>query len=62
MKSKKSMSLKSVENDCSYFDYDQKIQVACICHGCGKQHLMQFHWAGTGTPRKYCENCKNRFE
>jgi ribosomal protein S27AE len=41
-------------------DYE-KMRIECICPKCGKRHMMQFHWSGTGTPRKYCKKCKSSF-
>jgi len=38
-------------------DYD-KMKVECICPKCGKKHMMNFHWIGRGTPRKFCTLCK----
>jgi len=34
-------------------------QVECICPKCDKKHIMNFHWIGRGTPRKYCQNCRD---
>jgi len=36
-----------------------KAKVECICPECGKRHIMNFHWIGRGTPRKYCPNCRD---
>jgi hypothetical protein len=38
-------------------DFD-KTRVECICPKCGKKHVMNFHWIGRGTPRKFCPLCK----
>ena len=35
-----------------------KAKVECLCPECGKRHIMNFHWIGRGTPRKYCPNCR----
>ena len=35
-----------------------KSKVECICPKCDKKHIMNFHWIGRGTPRKYCHNCR----
>lgn len=35
-----------------------KIKVECICPKCGSTHIMNFHWIGRGTPRKFCPLCK----
>lgn len=36
-----------------------KSKVECICPECGRRHIMNFHWIGRGTPRKYCPNCRD---
>jgi predicted RNA-binding Zn-ribbon protein involved in translation (DUF1610 family) len=36
-----------------------KAKVECLCPECGKRHIMNFHWIGRGTPRKYCQNCRD---
>ena len=41
--------------------YNSKMKVECICPKCGQRHVMTFHWIGRGTPRKYCQSCKGRF-
>jgi ribosomal protein S27AE len=33
--------------------------VECLCPKCGKKHIMNFHWIGRGTPRKYCQSCRD---
>jgi hypothetical protein len=38
-------------------DHD-KMKVECICPKCGIKHVMNFHWIGRGTPRKFCPPCK----
>ncbi len=40
------------------FDHD-KSKVECLCPKCGKKHIMNFHWIGRGTPRKYCQSCRD---
>jgi uncharacterized protein (DUF983 family) len=35
-----------------------KSKVECICPKCGKRHVMNFHWIGRGTPRKFCSSCR----
>jgi transposase-like protein len=39
-------------------DHD-KSKVECLCPKCGKKHIMNFHWIGRGTPRKYCQSCRD---
>jgi len=39
-------------------NYD-KTKVECICPKCGRRHVVNFHWVGRGTPRKFCPLCKN---
>jgi predicted RNA-binding Zn-ribbon protein involved in translation (DUF1610 family) len=39
-------------------DHD-KSKVECVCPKCGKKHIMNFHWIGRGTPRKYCQSCRD---
>lgn len=39
-------------------DYD-KMKVECLCPKCGKKHVMNFHWIGRGTPRKFCQFCRS---
>jgi hypothetical protein len=40
-------------------DPDDKLKVECICPKCAKRHIMNFHWIGRGTPRKFCQNCRD---
>jgi hypothetical protein len=47
-----------VEDIDSGIDHD-KSKVECICPKCGKKHIMNFHWIGRGTPRKYCQSCRD---
>jgi hypothetical protein len=42
-------------------DFD-KMKVECICPKCGNKHMMNFHWIGRGTPRKFCPPCKGSKE
>jgi hypothetical protein len=42
-----------VDADCD------KSKVECICPKCDKKHLLNFHWIGRGTPRKYCQPCRD---
>jgi transposase-like protein len=39
-------------------DHD-KSKVECVCPKCGRKHIMNFHWIGRGTPRKYCQSCRD---
>jgi hypothetical protein len=39
-----------------------KMKVECICPKCGNRHMMNFHWIGRGTPRKFCPPCKGSRE
>ena len=41
-----------------FVDHD-KSKVECLCPKCGKKHIMNFHWIGRGTPRKYCQSCRD---
>jgi transposase-like protein len=42
----------------AFVDHD-KSKVECLCPKCGKKHIMNFHWIGRGTPRKYCQSCRD---
>ena len=64
---KRSASLKSakkqpkealIEESDAVIDHD-KSKVECLCPKCGKKHIMNFHWIGRGTPRKYCQSCRD---
>lgn len=57
-------SRQSYQEEIDDFDFDEdkydfKKKVICICPKCGKQHKMSLRWIGRGTPRKYCQPCKN---
>ena len=39
--------------------YCDKSKVECICPQCDKKHILNFHWIGRGTPRKYCQSCRD---
>jgi len=61
------MSSLEKEADISYIgDIDDvrshKAAVECICPKCGIRHVMQLHWTGRYTPRKYCKLCRNIIE
>ena len=38
----------------------EKTKIICICPKCGEQHAMNLVWIGRGTPRKYCQQCRER--
>lgn len=40
--------------------FTEKTKVTCICPKCGEKHGMNLVWIGRGTPRKYCQQCKER--
>ena len=51
----------TIENPEDEFEVDadcDKSKVECICPKCDKKHMLNFHWIGRGTPRKYCPNCR----
>ena len=48
----------AVEDADLFVDHD-KSKVECLCPKCGKKHTMNFHWIGRGTPRKYCQSCRD---
>jgi hypothetical protein len=62
----KNLSRKSFEaDDPDELSYDinfDKMKVECICPKCGNKHMMNFHWIGRGTPRKFCPPCKGSRE
>ena len=37
-----------------------KLKVECICPKCQLKHSMRLHWIGRGTPRKFCNRCRDR--
>lgn len=55
---KKPPQAAAVEDADVVVDHD-KSKVECICPKCGKKHIMNFHWIGRGTPRKYCQSCRD---
>ena len=55
--SRKSIKAKAPDDFDDGIDFD-KMKVECICPKCGKKHVMNFHWIGRGTPRKFCPPCK----
>jgi hypothetical protein len=55
---KKSPQVAAVDDPETLVDHD-KSKVECICPKCGKKHVMNFHWIGRGTPRKYCQSCRD---
>ena len=55
--------IKAKEPDEFYDNIDfDKMKVECICPKYGKKHIMNFHWIGRGTPRKFCSACKGSRE
>ncbi len=59
MKEIKSSKIVEVEFDAR--SDPSKIKIECICPKCGQRHVMNFHWIGRGTPRKFCPTCKTGF-
>ena len=56
-------TIKAKEPDELYDEVDfDKMKVECICPKCGDKHMMNFHWIGRGTPRKFCPSCKGNRE
>lgn len=41
-------------------NFDDKVNVECICPKCGANHILMFHWIGRGKPRKYCRLCRQQ--
>jgi hypothetical protein len=56
--SEKGKPPKEAEDADLFVDHD-KSKVECLCPKCGKKHTMNFHWIGRGTPRKYCQSCRD---
>ena len=47
----------------SYLTRDpRKLRVECVCPLCRQKHLMSIHWIGRGTPRKFCDRCREQSE
>lgn len=59
--SRKSFESREPDELSDDINYD-KMKVECICPKCGKKHMMNFHWIGRGTPRKFCPPCKGSHE
>ena len=57
--SEKGKPPKEVLEDTDVFVDHDKSKVECLCPKCGKKHIMNFHWIGRGTPRKYCQSCRD---
>ena len=56
-------SFEARDPDELYHDINfDKVKVECICPKCGNKHMMNFHWIGRGTPRKFCQPCKGSRE
>jgi hypothetical protein len=53
----------ALETDEAYFTRDPgKLKVECVCPKCQQKHSVIFHWIGRGTPRKFCNRCRDRAE
>lgn len=48
-----------VDDDCDTSDDLRKSDVACICPSCSRSHSIKMLWTGRGTPRKFCNSCRN---
>jgi hypothetical protein len=48
-----------IEEDLDARSDPEKTAIECICPKCGERHIVNFHWIGRGTPRKFCPLCKN---
>ena len=51
--------LNMIEKELGERSNPEKTAVECICPKCGERHIINFHWIGRGTPRKFCTLCKN---
>lgn len=49
------------DDGCSSDESDDfvKSRVACVCPKCLRVHTIKMHWIGRGTPRKFCQTCRN---
>ncbi|MFH0725690.1 MAG: hypothetical protein V2B19_04950 [Pseudomonadota bacterium] len=36
-----------------------KRPVQCLCPKCNKTHYAKLFWTGSGTPRVYCQKCRD---
>lgn len=36
-----------------------KRAVQCLCPKCNKRHSAKLFWTGSGTPRLYCQRCRD---
>jgi predicted RNA-binding Zn-ribbon protein involved in translation (DUF1610 family) len=59
MKSTKKTPKELLNDDADVVIDHDKSKVECLCPKCGKKHIMNFHWIGRGTPRKYCQSCRD---
>jgi predicted RNA-binding Zn-ribbon protein involved in translation (DUF1610 family) len=59
MKTNKKTSRENANDDMDVVIDHDKSKVECLCPKCGKKHIMNFHWIGRGTPRKYCQSCRD---
>lgn len=51
--------LKSIDEEFEELSDPSKMKIECICPKCGQRHIMNFHWIGRGTPRKFCPICRS---
>lgn len=54
-------SSEDLEEEFEEISDPSKTKIECICPKCGQRHVMNFHWIGRGTPRKFCPSCKTGF-
>jgi hypothetical protein len=59
LKSVKKQPKETAIEECDLVVDHDKSKVECLCPKCGKKHIMNFHWIGRGTPRKYCQSCRD---
>ena len=49
------------DHDYQGSDVYEKKDVECVCPKCRNSHFMKMHWIGRGTPRKFCQPCRNAY-